>query len=177
MKQGGSSKFQAVSSRRLTEEVADQIERLILSDELLVGDGLPSERTLAKQMGISRNILREAISMLTQKGLLEVRPGTGTFVVRPGSEFLSDILLHFIHYRGNRIFLGSWFFRTAEEIIRDRFATCRRAFCLSIRTLLDSLVYDGHIPIQVLRGCLKDLIQFTFFLFFCGPLFCPQFLP
>jgi GntR family transcriptional repressor for pyruvate dehydrogenase complex len=98
MKQDGSSKFRAVSSRRLTEEIADQVERLILSHDLLVGDALPPERTLADQMGVSRNILREAISMLTQKGLLEVRPGTGTFVISPGSEFLSDTLVNFINF-------------------------------------------------------------------------------
>ena len=85
-------RVQAVRHVRLTEEIVDQIERLILSNELRVGDVLPPERELAAQLNVSRNILREAISMLVQKGLLEVRPGSGTYVARPGSDFLRDSL-------------------------------------------------------------------------------------
>ena len=93
-----STRFKAVSTKRLTEEIADQIERLILNKELKIGDGLPAERDLAAQLNVSRNILREAISMLTQKGLLEVRRGSGTFVARPGVEFLRDSLDFFMRF-------------------------------------------------------------------------------
>jgi GntR family transcriptional repressor for pyruvate dehydrogenase complex len=92
------SKFQAVLPRRLTEEIADQIERLILDNELAVGDALPPERELASQLHVSRNILREAFSMLAQKGLLEVRPGSGTYVARPSAEFLSDTLAFYVRF-------------------------------------------------------------------------------
>jgi len=92
-------KIQAVNPpRRLTEEIANQIEQLIIGNELEVGDGLPAERELAAKLNVSRNILREAISMLAQKGLLEVRPGAGTFVRRPSSEFLRDTLTFFIRF-------------------------------------------------------------------------------
>lgn len=92
------SKFQVVPHRRLTEEIADQIERLILNNELSVGDALPPERELAAQLKVSRNILREAVSTLTQKGLLEVRPGSGTYVVQPTFEFLRDTLDFLIRF-------------------------------------------------------------------------------
>jgi GntR family transcriptional repressor for pyruvate dehydrogenase complex len=85
-------RVQAVRHTRLTEEIVDQIERLILSNELRVGDALPPERDLAAQLEVSRNILREAISTLVQKGLLEVRAGSGTYVARPGADFLRDSL-------------------------------------------------------------------------------------
>jgi len=91
-------KFRAVSHRRLTEEIADQIERMILNHELQIGDALPPERELAAQLQVSRNILREAISMLAQKGLLEVRPGTGTYVARPSAEFLEDSISFLIRF-------------------------------------------------------------------------------
>ena len=45
---------------------------------------LPSERELAAMLGVSRNILREALSVLGQKGLVETVPGRRTRVVRPG---------------------------------------------------------------------------------------------
>ncbi|UCD27384.1 MAG: FadR family transcriptional regulator [Planctomycetota bacterium] len=96
--------FQAVSHRRLTEDIADQIERLILNEELKVGDILPPERELAAQMQVSRNILREAIKVLTQKGLLEVRPGSGTYVARPTVEFLQDTLDFFFRFSSSALF-------------------------------------------------------------------------
>jgi len=100
----GATRFRAVSRRRLTEDIADQIERLILNHELEIGDALPPERELAAQLQVSRNILREAISMLAQKGLLDVRPGSGTYVVRPGVEFLGDTLDFFIRFNSSALF-------------------------------------------------------------------------
>jgi GntR family transcriptional repressor for pyruvate dehydrogenase complex len=98
------NKFQAVSPRRLTEEIADQVERLILNQELKIGDSLPPERELAAQLQVSRNILREAIKMLEQKGLLEVRPGSGTYVARPSIEFLRDSLDFFIRFNSSALY-------------------------------------------------------------------------
>jgi GntR family transcriptional repressor for pyruvate dehydrogenase complex len=97
-------KFQAVSPKSLTQGIADQVERLILSHELQIGDALPAERELAAQLQVSRNILREAIKMLAQKGLLEIRPGSGTFVVRPSTEFLQDSLDFFIRFNSSALF-------------------------------------------------------------------------
>jgi DNA-binding FadR family transcriptional regulator len=96
--------LEAIPHRRLAEEIVDQIERLILNEELHVGDALPSERELAAQLHVSRNILREALGMLVQKGLLEVRPGSGTFVARPTTEFLRDTLDHFIRFNKSALF-------------------------------------------------------------------------
>src|SRR4051812_36076543 len=96
--------LEAIPHRRLAEDIIDQIERLILNEELHVGDALPSERELAVQLHVSRNILREALGMLVQKGLLEVRPGSGTYVARPNSEFLRDTLDHFIRFNKSALF-------------------------------------------------------------------------
>ena len=98
------SKFKAVPRRRLAEEIADQLEHLILARELEIGDALPAERELAAQLQVSRNILREAISMVAQKGLLEIRSGSGTYVVRPSAEFLRDSLDFFIHFNRSALF-------------------------------------------------------------------------
>lgn len=89
-------RLEPVRRVRLSEEIAAQIERMILNQEIRVGGALPAERQLAAQVGVSRNILREATRMLVQKGLLEVRPGSGTYVVRPGTEFLRDFLDLFV---------------------------------------------------------------------------------
>jgi GntR family transcriptional regulator, transcriptional repressor for pyruvate dehydrogenase complex len=96
--------LEAIPHRRLAEEIVDRIERLILNEELRVGDALPGERELASQLHVSRNILREALGVLVQKGLLEVRAGSGTYVARPTTEFLRDTLDHFIRFNKSALF-------------------------------------------------------------------------
>jgi GntR family transcriptional repressor for pyruvate dehydrogenase complex len=95
--------FEAVTYRRLTEEIAYQIEKLILEGKLIIGERLPPERELAERLQVSRNVLREGVSMLVQKGLLEVKPGSGTYVTRPGIESLSESLKFFIRFNSGAL--------------------------------------------------------------------------
>ena len=76
------SSFEPVSSRRTFEEAVEQIAERIKAGDLHVGDRLPSERELAAQMRISRPTLREAVKVLAEAGVLEVRRGQsgGIFV-------------------------------------------------------------------------------------------------
>jgi GntR family transcriptional repressor for pyruvate dehydrogenase complex len=71
------SLFKAVLGRRAFEEAVEQVADSIRVGDLHVGDRLPSERELSAQMGISRPTLREAIKVLVDTGLLEVKPGPG----------------------------------------------------------------------------------------------------
>ena len=75
--------LQAVESRRLYRQIADQIAQLIESGEFLPGTRLPAERELATSLGVSRASVREAIISLEIAGLVEVRVGTGIFVTSP----------------------------------------------------------------------------------------------
>ncbi|OGN75427.1 MAG: hypothetical protein A2X25_15310 [Chloroflexi bacterium GWB2_49_20] len=88
--------LQTVHRQRLSYEVVRQLEDLILSNDLSIGDVLPPERELAERLGVSRNILREAISSMVQKRLLEVRQGSGTYVACPTAELLGDSLTFFV---------------------------------------------------------------------------------
>src|SRR5690349_2137606 len=65
---------------RLYQEIVDQIQQQILSGALKPGDQIPAERDLAERFGVSRTAVREAIKSLTEKGLIEVFVGRGTFV-------------------------------------------------------------------------------------------------
>ena len=65
---------------RLYQEIVDQIQQQILSGALKPGDQIPAERDLADRFGVSRTAVREAIKSLTEKGLIEVFVGRGTFV-------------------------------------------------------------------------------------------------
>ena len=78
--------LQAVENRRLYRQIADQIAALIERGEYKVGARLPPERDLAKQLGVSRPSVREALIALEVEGYVEVRVGSGVYVVGPKAE-------------------------------------------------------------------------------------------
>lgn len=72
--------FQAIEPQRMYQQIATQIAALIQSGQFTAGQRLPPERDLAKEFGVSRNVVREAMVALEIAGLIEVRIGAGTFV-------------------------------------------------------------------------------------------------
>jgi GntR family transcriptional repressor for pyruvate dehydrogenase complex len=72
--------YKAVQASRLYEQIIQQIEESIRKGDLSEGSQLPAERDLAKQFGVSRTAVREAIKALQEKGLVDAFPGRGTFV-------------------------------------------------------------------------------------------------
>lgn len=71
-------------SRTLASELVDALAERIRSGGLAVGDKLPTEAAIVERYGVSRTVVREAISRLQAGGLVETRHGIGTFVI--GSE-------------------------------------------------------------------------------------------
>jgi GntR family transcriptional repressor for pyruvate dehydrogenase complex len=82
--------YEEVHYGRLYEQIVNQVEERIVSGELNPGDKLPPERELAKQFGVSRTAVREAIRALALKGLIAVYPGRGTFVIDSTSIAVRD---------------------------------------------------------------------------------------
>ena len=80
--------IQPVQRIRAHEEVVRQLRALMEREVLRTGDRLPSERELAKQFGVSRVTVRQALSVLQAMGLIESRIGNGTFA-RAGHKALS----------------------------------------------------------------------------------------
>lgn len=72
--------------RNLTQEVVDALRHRIRSGELTPGDKLPTEQMLIAEFGVSRTVIREAISGLKADGLLNSRQGAGVFVQEPSRE-------------------------------------------------------------------------------------------
>lgn len=71
-----------IKTKRIYEEIIEQIRILVTEGHLQPGDRLPSERDLAGQLNVSRASVREALSALEMMGLLEIRSGEGTFIKR-----------------------------------------------------------------------------------------------
>src|SRR5215831_3582087 len=77
--------LQAVDSRRLYRQIADQITALIEKGEYSAGARLPPERDLARQLGVSRPSVREALIALEVEGYVDVRVGSGVYVRGPNA--------------------------------------------------------------------------------------------
>jgi GntR family transcriptional repressor for pyruvate dehydrogenase complex len=71
----------ATEPRRLYRLIADRLRCRMRAGEFLVGTRLPPERDLAQQLGVSRPSVREALIALEVEGLVEVRMGSGIYVV------------------------------------------------------------------------------------------------
>jgi len=72
--------FQPIQPTRVSDNAIDQILNLIAEGRLKPGDRLPSERELVRQLEVSRASVREALRALEAKGIIEVKPGSGSFV-------------------------------------------------------------------------------------------------
>lgn len=80
----------------IVEQVADSIRELILSGKVEVGEKLPTEKEFCEQLNVGRGTLREAFRILQAKGLVEYKPGRGTFVARTKEPDSNDIVEWFV---------------------------------------------------------------------------------
>ncbi|WP_319407008.1 FCD domain-containing protein [uncultured Desulfosarcina sp.] len=69
--------FRAARQNRIFQDVVEQIQEAIIDGQLKVGDRLPAERDLKEMLQTSRSTLREALRVLEQKGLIEIKLGMG----------------------------------------------------------------------------------------------------
>jgi DNA-binding FadR family transcriptional regulator len=74
--------LQSLEPQRLYRQIADQLRTLMSQGEFNPGERLPAERDLAKQLGVSRPSVREALIALEVEGWVEVRTGAGVFVLQ-----------------------------------------------------------------------------------------------
>lgn len=75
--------IKTIAPQRLYRQIAEQLRALIGSGEFAVGSRLPAERELAKQLGVSRPSVREALIALEVEHVIEVRTGSGIYVLKP----------------------------------------------------------------------------------------------
>lgn len=73
--------FLPLDNKCRSEQVAERIIKMIESGQLRAGDKLPNEPELARQMGISRGILREGMAQLKAQGIISRKPKDGTYIL------------------------------------------------------------------------------------------------
>lgn len=78
---------------RLSEQLADVLTASISDGQLDVGQRLPTEGQLTERFGVSRTVVREALSRLKMLGLIESRQGSGAFVIQRLSTLKTQLVL------------------------------------------------------------------------------------
>jgi GntR family transcriptional repressor for pyruvate dehydrogenase complex len=87
----------------LVDQVVQAIEAQILSGRLAMGARLPAERDFSERLGVSRPVVREAVRILTTRGLLDTRHGIGTTVRAVSRDEVVKPLTLFLRARGEEI--------------------------------------------------------------------------
>ncbi|RCW41991.1 MULTISPECIES: FadR/GntR family transcriptional regulator [unclassified Halanaerobium] len=75
-----------VKKERISDQIIDQIFKLIVSGNLKPGDKIPSERKMTELFDVSRNSIREAIKLLEMLGFLVSKRGDGTYIADMSSD-------------------------------------------------------------------------------------------
>jgi len=130
--------FEPIRPKKISEEIVEQIKKLIAKGELKPGARIPSERDLASMLGVSRPSVREAIMVLEAMGFLESRHGGGTFVRALTETCIADPLAILVEQRDPellralaevRMGLESWSAYLAAQRASDaEIAEIRRLF-------------------------------------------------
>ncbi|GAB3951368.1 FadR/GntR family transcriptional regulator [Kribbella albertanoniae] len=128
--------------RSLAYDVVAELKRRILAGELAPGAKLPAENGLVEEFGVSRTVIREAVSRLQAAGLVETFQGRGSFVLEvPGPVELKEVRTH-------QDVLELMDFRTGVESEAAALAAARRTEVqlLGIERALDGFRRVGDDP-------------------------------
>ncbi len=120
--------FKKLHAPSLKDLFIKEMETLILSGKLVIGERLPPERELAKSMQVSRAVVNAGITDLSRKGFLTIKPRIGTFVADYRRNGTMETLMSIMNYNGGRL---------RDEEIRS---------ILELRIALDTLAVELLIP-------------------------------
>lgn len=173
--------FSKISALSLTDLFVQQIENMILSGELSVGDRLPPARELSARMGVSRPVISAGLVELEKLGFVEIRPRQGVFVSDYRRRGTVETLVAIMRYNGGAMrrnevksLLEA---RSALEClcVREVIASASDAELESLSPLLDALraapdadaaaecVFRFHHELAVLSGnVLLPLMYYSF---------------
>jgi GntR family transcriptional regulator, transcriptional repressor for pyruvate dehydrogenase complex len=86
--------FRPIRARRAFEEICERIREQLALGVLKPGDKLPAERELAQQLGVSRNVLREALRSLEMAGILKLQKGVkgGAFIREGDTSRMNEVM-------------------------------------------------------------------------------------
>lgn len=95
--------FKKLTAPTLKQLFVQELEGMILSGDLAIGQKLPPERELAEKMQISRSVVNDGIAEMARKGFLEIIPRQGTYIADFHRNGTLDILVSIMSYNGGQL--------------------------------------------------------------------------
>jgi GntR family transcriptional regulator, transcriptional repressor for pyruvate dehydrogenase complex len=139
-----------ISRQSLSAQIAERLVEEISNGTYKPGDMLPSEQALGEQFGVSRPVIREAISLLSAQSFIEVKNGLGS-VVREVNDEILRIFFHRILVAGDaKSMLDLFEIRRALEILSVTKVAehCKREELAQLKKTLDAMVRFMDNPIK-----------------------------
>lgn len=140
--------FKKLNTPTLKELFISEMEGMILSGKLEVGEKLPPERELAKSMQVSRAVVNSGIAELEKKGFLVVRPRVGTFVEDYRKNGTVETLVSIMHYNG-----GMLREKETRSVLEARIIFMNAAATLAIDNASDEEICGLEPYVDALRTC------------------------
>lgn len=81
--------------QNLNEQIADVIQEMITTQRIQVGERLPPERELSQLLDVNRSTIREAIGLLQERGLVQMKAGSGTYVIHMPPDTVGQAIKRF----------------------------------------------------------------------------------
>ena len=137
--------FKKISSPSLRELFVEQLQHMILSGKLKIGEKLPPERQLAEMMQVSRAVVNGGITELEKMGFLVVKPRSVTYVADYRRKGTINTLLSIMKYNGGRI---------RNEEIRSIFELRIALDTLAARLCIDRITDE---EVELLLGKVNEI--------------------
>ena len=122
------------------EAIAEKIVEFIATSDLKVGDRLPTEQTLAQQLGVSRTMVREAVKILSASGRVRTRRGSGIYVSDRRLSSSGTVMNLFMPVDPEHM-LALFEFRCMQEMLTTRLAT-ERITMVELRALERTVILN-----------------------------------
>lgn len=140
--------------RSLSRQVIDNLGLSVVRGDFRVGAALPNEADLSTGLGVSRTVIREAIKVLSEKGLVDARPKVGTLVLP--------------HARWNQLDADvlNWEYETGpRDQFLARLTEVRRiieptATCLAAERAADAEIAAIERDYQAITQCVDDVDRY-----------------
>ena len=143
------SNIQDNRTSSLAEQVADQINQVIMDQNINAGEKLPNEFELAARLNVGRGTIREAVKLLVARNCLEIRRGKGTFVVeKPGQiedplgfAYVKDKITLAVDLMELRLQLEPWVAQLAAQRIEETEKDTLRQLCEQVEHKIRSVAF------------------------------------
>lgn len=139
--------FEKINNVSLTDLFVQQIENLILSGELEVGEQLPPARELSIQMGVSRPVISAGLIELEKLGFVEIIPRKGAFVCDYRRKGTVETLVAIMRYNGGAM--------RKNEVI-SLLQVRESLECLTVQLVIEQATKEEILSLEQILNEVKD---------------------